>query len=166
MIPAYIPNPAAAAIGGGTPLDGGRFLSDGRRILGDGKTIRGFVGGALSGIGAGCILIYARPLTGLEWLPIHTPVSITLLSVGALTGDLVKSFLKRRLGKKRGESWPVADQYDLVVGAMAFLLIGDYAWLTANVTPLILLIILFITPLLHRGANIIGYMIGVKDVPW
>ncbi|HJK07314.1 MAG TPA: hypothetical protein O0X77_01610 [Methanocorpusculum sp.] len=22
------------------------------------------------------------------------------------------------------------------------------------------------TPLLHRGANIIGYLIGIKQVPW
>jgi len=26
--------------------------------------------------------------------------------------------------------------------------------------------IIVVTPLLHRGVNIIGYLAGIKDVPW
>ncbi|MHC1629562.1 MAG: CDP-2,3-bis-(O-geranylgeranyl)-sn-glycerol synthase [Methanoculleaceae archaeon] len=166
MIPAYIPNSAAAVFGGGAPLDGGRCFSDGRRILGDGKTVRGFLGGAASGICAGIALMGIRSVTGWECLPPHTFVTVTLLAVGALLGDLIKSFLKRRAGKDRGEKWPVADQYDLVVGSIVLLLIGEPGWVISYITPIIIIWILVITPLLHRGVNIIGYLMGVKNVPW
>lgn len=166
MIPAYIPNSAAAVLGGGVPLDGGRRCSDGRRILGDGKTVRGFLGGAASGICAGIVLIGIRSVTGWEWLPPHTFVTVTLLAVGALLGDLAKSFLKRRVGKDRGDKWPVADQYDLVAGSFVLLLIGDTGWVISYITPVIIIWILVITPILHRGVNIIGYLMGVKNVPW
>lgn len=91
---------------------------------------------------------------------------VVCLAAGALLGDMVKSFAKRRLNKTRGEEWLIADQYDLVFGAFALLLLFNYAWVIATITPLILVWILILTPLLHRGANIIGYLIGVKDVPW
>ena len=102
----------------------------------------------------------------LAGLPEHTLLSVTLLATGALLGDLVKSFFKRRFGKERGTKWPIADQYDLVAGAFLLLLIGDPAWLFATVTLPVFLIILIITPVLHRATNIIGYMFKVKEVPW
>jgi len=77
-----------------------------------------------------------------------------------------KSFFKRRLGKDRGAKWPIADQYDLVVGAFLLVLIFDPAWLLSEITPLILVVILILTPLLHRSVNIIGYLCGVKKEPW
>jgi len=163
MIPAYLPNSAAAVFGGGRPIDGGRNWRDGRRMLGDGKTWRGFFGGVLSGTCIGIIQVVAEPYIGLSLL---TPSVVVCLSVGALLGDMVKSFAKRRLNKTRGEEWLIADQYDLVFGAFALLLLFNYAWVIATITPLILVWIIILTPLLHRGANIIGYLIGVKDVPW
>ncbi|MDD1705711.1 MAG: CDP-archaeol synthase, partial [Methanoregulaceae archaeon] len=45
MMPAYVPNPVAAFLGGGRPIDGGNNFRDGRRIFGDGKTWRGFGAG-------------------------------------------------------------------------------------------------------------------------
>jgi CDP-2,3-bis-(O-geranylgeranyl)-sn-glycerol synthase len=163
MIPAYLPNSAAAVFGGGRPIDGGRNWRDGRRMLGDGKTWRGFFGGVLSGTCIGMIQVVAEPYIGLSLL---TPSVVVCLAVGALLGDMVKSFAKRRLNKTRGEEWLIADQYDLVFGAFALLLLFNYAWVIATITPLILVWIIILTPLLHRGANIIGYLIGVKDVPW
>ena len=38
MLPAYVPNPVAALLGGGTPIDLRKNYSDGNRIFGDGKT--------------------------------------------------------------------------------------------------------------------------------
>ncbi|WP_245323362.1 CDP-2,3-bis-(O-geranylgeranyl)-sn-glycerol synthase [Methanomicrobium sp. W14] len=163
MLPAYVPNSAAAVFGGGKPIDFGRNWHDGRRIFGEGKTWRGFFGGVFSGIIIGLILILIGDKIGFS---IHTPLSVTLLATGALLGDLIKSFFKRRLNKKRGEEWLIADQYDLVAGSLLLVLLFDPAWTFANITPAILLWILIVTPLLHRGANMIGYIIGVKDVPW
>ncbi len=163
MIPAYVPNSAAAVLGGGRSIDGGRNWSDGRRIFGEGKTWRGFIGGVLSGIIFGILLIVIENTFGRS---IQTLLSVILLSLGALLGDLVKSFFKRRLDKKRGEEWLIADQYDLVAGSMLLVFVFDYGWAVQHITIAVLICILIITPLLHRGVNIIGYMIGVKDVPW
>jgi CDP-2,3-bis-(O-geranylgeranyl)-sn-glycerol synthase len=166
MIPAYVPNSAAAVFGGGTPIDFGKTFRDGRRVFGDGKTYRGFFGGVLSGILVGLVQIWASSPFGLTGLPQHTLLSVTLLATGALLGDLIKSFLKRRLGKDRGESWFLADQYDLVVGAFVLLLLFDPGWLFENITLPIAIGVIVLTPLLHRIVNIIGYYIGVKEVPW
>jgi len=166
MIPAYVPNSAAAVFGGGTPIDFGKRFRDGRRIFGDGKTYRGFFGGVLCGVLAGLIEIWVSSSFGLTGLPHQTFLSVTLLATGALLGDLTKSFLKRRLGKDRGESWPLADQYDLVIGAFLIILLIDSRWLFENITLPIALWIVIMTPLLHRIVNIIGYYIGVKEVPW
>jgi CDP-2,3-bis-(O-geranylgeranyl)-sn-glycerol synthase len=96
----------------------------------------------------------------------QTFVSVTLLALGALLGDLTKSFFKRRLGKGRGEAWFLADQYDLVVGSLLLVLLVYPGWLFENITVPIVIWIAIITPLLHRAVNIIGYLLGVKDVPW
>jgi CDP-2,3-bis-(O-geranylgeranyl)-sn-glycerol synthase len=168
MIPAYVPNSAAAVFGGGTPIDLGRTFSDGRRIFGDGKTYRGFFGGALCGVLAGLVEIWAWSSSSFDLtaLPMQTILSVTLLATGALLGDLAKSFLKRRLGKERGESWFLADQYDLVIGSFLLILLVYPQWLFGNITLPIAIWIVVMTPLLHRVVNIIGYYIGVKEVPW
>ena len=166
MLPAYLPNPAAALFGGGTPIDLGRNYSDGRRVFGDGKTYRGFLFGVLAGIAIGLIEIWARGAYGLDILPEHTITSIVVLSCGALLGDLAKSFFKRRLGKDRGAKWPIADMYDLVAGALILMLIVDPSWVLTNITLPVLIFILILTPVLHRSVNIIGYLLKVKEVPW
>ena len=163
MIPAYVPNSAAAVFGGGKPIDAGKNWSDGRRIFGEGKTWRGFIGGVSSGIVIGILLIFIEGVYGWS---IQTLLSVVLLSLGALLGDLAKSFFKRRLNKKRGEEWLIADQYDLVAGSMLLVFVFDYGWAVQHITIAVAICIIIITPLLHRGVNIIGYMIGVKDVPW
>ncbi len=166
MLPAYVPNSAAALFGGGTPIDSGRVLGDGKRIFGDGKTYRGFLGGVISGVLVGLAEIWAATAFGLVTLPHQTVISVTLLATGALLGDLAKSFLKRRLGKERGESWFLADQYDLVIGSFLLILLIYPEWFFENITLPIAVWIIVMTPLLHRVVNIIGYYIGVKDVPW
>jgi CDP-2,3-bis-(O-geranylgeranyl)-sn-glycerol synthase len=166
MLPAYVPNPVAALLGGGTPVDLGRNFSDGNRIFGEGKTYRGLLTGILAGFITGLILIWLAARFPGASLPQHTFLSVSLLATGALFGDLVKSFFKRRFNVERGAKWPVADQYDLVAGAFLLLLAGDPAWLFATVTLPVVLVILIITPVLHRATNIIGYMFKVKEVPW
>jgi CDP-2,3-bis-(O-geranylgeranyl)-sn-glycerol synthase len=120
----------------------------------------------LAGIAVGAVQIWLAGTRGWTFLPQHTAASIILLSLGALLGDMGKSFIKRRLGKNRGDAWPIADQYDLVVGAFALMLIFDPAWLLTNITLPVLIVILILTPILHRAVNIIGYLGGVKKEPW
>lgn len=176
MIPAYIPNPAAALLGGGTPVDFGRNAKDGRRLLGDGKTWRGLIGGIAVGIIFGLVQIFLVDYFQLDFLPKHTVITVCSLAIGALLGDMVKSYFKRRMGKDRGSKWPIADMYDMVVGSLvlmvlALLVTGNIGWFAENFTSAGFLIatfaaILILSPLLHRGTNIIGYLLGLKDVPW
>ena len=72
------------------------------------------------------------------------------------------SFLKRRLGLDRGSPLPVADQLDFVVGAwvLTYLFFSD--WFVQNFTPLIIVVVLILSPLLHVVVNIIAFKIGKK----
>ncbi|PWR74153.1 CDP-2,3-bis-(O-geranylgeranyl)-sn-glycerol synthase [Methanospirillum lacunae] len=166
MLPAYVPNSAAAAVGGGIPIDGGHTWYDGKRILGDGKTIRGFFGGVACGCIIGILQIMAQGQPVFSMLPKLNIFSVLLLATGALVGDMVKSFFKRRAGIERGGKWPLVDQYDFVAGAFLFLFVGNPAFAFSVLTVPVIIAILIITPVLHRVVNIIGYKMGVKDVPW
>jgi CDP-2,3-bis-(O-geranylgeranyl)-sn-glycerol synthase len=166
MLPAYLPNPVAAVSGGGTPVDFRRNFTDGRRVFGDGKTWRGLVIGILAGVAIGIIQMWAAGAYGLGFLPHLTFPAVCLLATGALLGDIVKSFFKRRFNRERGAKWPVADQYDLVAGAFLLLLVFDSGWLFGEVTLPAFFFILILTPILHRAVNIIGFAIKVKEVPW
>jgi len=166
MLPAYIPNSVAVATGGGIPIDFGKKFSDGNRIFGDGKTWRGFIVGSVAGILVGLLLIFLQATYGLTFLPAMTIAGATLFAVGALLGDLAKSFFKRRLGKPSGSKWPVADQYDLVAGAFVMAAIFDTGWFLSVMTLPIVIAIVIITPVLHRVTNMIGFAAGMKKVPW
>jgi CDP-2,3-bis-(O-geranylgeranyl)-sn-glycerol synthase len=163
MLPAYIANPTAVVFGGGTPIDFGKNWKDGRRILGDGKTFRGLIGGTVCGIIIGLIQIQASPQFSL---PAFTLGAVVALSFGALLGDIVKSFFKRRLGLERGAKFPLVDQLDFVAGAWVLAYIADPKWFTDNFTFGIMITVIILTPILHRLTNIIGYYIKLKKEPW
>jgi CDP-2,3-bis-(O-geranylgeranyl)-sn-glycerol synthase len=174
MLPAYIANPAAALLGGGRPIDMGRNFTDNKRILGDGKTVRGFILGSLCGALVGLIQIWLAPSIApylaayvSEDMLLHASyIALFTMPVGALIGDLVKSFFKRRLGFERGAMMPVADQLDFVLGAWALTYLLDSAWFMSSFNPAILLTVILITPVLHVTTNFIGFKIGRKNVPW
>ena len=178
IIPAYVGNGFAVVTGGGRPIDLGRKFTDKRRILGDGKTIRGFIGGLMIGFSAGLLqLAIANPLNelmqsliiqyqlGIDATVVERMISpsilrVFLISLGALLGDLLGSFIKRRMDLERGKPAPLLDQLDFVAVALLFGYI---------VTPLpwaYLVVILVLTPLIHLMANGIAYKAGLKSVPW
>jgi CDP-2,3-bis-(O-geranylgeranyl)-sn-glycerol synthase len=166
MLPAYIPNSVAVASGGGPPIDDGKNFIDGNRLFGDGKTWKGFIIGIVTGVLVGGLQILLGITNNTGSLPMMTWYAVILLAIGALLGDLIKSFIKRRIGKAPGSKWPVADQYDLVAGAFFMTAVFDPGWFFSVMTVPIIISILIITPILHRVTNIIGYTIGVKKVPW
>ena len=152
MLPAYIANVSALVFGGGPPLDLGYRFIDKRRLIGDGVTWRGSVIGMLLGTLTGMI-------QGI--LSDNIPYGILLgflLAIGAVLGDAFGSFMKRRFNIERGRPAPILDQLDFAVGAMFFAsIIVDFTWE-------IIAMILIITVVLHLSANIIAYLIGLKDV--
>jgi hypothetical protein len=105
------------------PLDNGRRLADGRPLLGEHKTLWGL----LSGIGAAGIfglLMGLSLTTGL------------LIGLASLLGDLLTSFLKRRLGLVEGETAHLFDH--LLEGALP-LILCKYLFATSWSLVLVLL---------------------------
>lgn len=144
--PAYLANSVPVLLKGKKPIDRGMNFIDGRRIFGDGKTIEGFLSGLASGTILGAVFGY----------PVHS----FLLSLGALVGDLVGAFIKRRLGMPRGHPAPVLDQLDFVIGALAFVSI------VYPVTFEQFLFLALVTPPVHLLANFVAYLFKLKSHPW
>jgi CDP-2,3-bis-(O-geranylgeranyl)-sn-glycerol synthase len=104
------------------PLDGGRTFR-GRRILGDHKTVRGVVCGMI----VAAVVYQAQEIACERWEGVRALVIVephgawfgALLGAGALGGDLVKSFAKRRIGVAPGRPWIPFDQVDWIAGALA-----------------------------------------------
>ena len=178
MGPAYIANSVAVLTGGRYPIDLGRTFSDGNRILGDGKTWSGLVGGTLGGVLFGILLDLGDGRAVLEHFTSReyekslwgdNPVLVFfLLSFGALLGDMTASFYKRRQNLQRGDKFAILDMYDFIFMSLLLCFIFQQNWLLSWIldgwTPLFTILVL--TPFLHRGVNIIGYKIGVKNEPW
>jgi len=137
------------------PIDFHMVFIDKVRVLGDGKSWNGLIAGTLAGglVGAAQGLLIANPLAGLKLG--------LVLGFGALFGDLVKSFFKRRIGKVRGASWFPFDQIDFVLGAFLFYWLF-YGWVNLSY----LAILLIITPALHLTTNWLGFKLGLKNEPW
>lgn len=69
----------------GTPLDGGLKFPDGRPLFGPSKTVRGLV------LAVACTAL-AAALLGFGW------ITGAALAAASMLGDLLSSFIKRRLG--------------------------------------------------------------------
>lgn len=123
--------------------------------LGANKTWAGLIGGVLVGTVVGLLQILLTPWPygiGL-WLGWSA-----LISFGALIGDSVKSYFKRRIGIKPGAAWPVVDGIDYVVGALVFgLPLFVPAWEVA-------VALLVAGPILSLLANVISFSLGLKKV--
>ena len=153
-LPALVANGSPVFVKKGTPIDGGRHFKDGRRVLGDGKTWEGFALGIIFGwtIAYDMFLLFNCSLKVL--------IRGALAVVGALIGDMVASFIKRRIGLERGEPAPLLDQLDFYIGATAFM------WLVDQPPLNVVLFGALLTLVLHLSANYIAYVLGLKDVPW
>lgn len=144
--PAYFANGSALVSKGNIALDMGKKFFDGERILGDGKTVEGFLMGVTVGSFIGFLLgdVFFGFLSGF----------------GAMVGDAFGSFVKRRLGLKRGEFFYPWDQIDFLIGAYVFLSPFYYI----NIYHA--LIILALTPVVHLLTNVIAYVLKIKKEPW
>ncbi len=176
MLPLFISNPTAVFTGNKYPIDFGKNFRDGRRILGDGKSWGGLVGGTLIGMVAGLAMafIMRRVDAGEYWhfgaSQLEVLKNVFLISFGALFGDSVASFFKRRMNFERGAAVPGLDQFDMILGVWLLLAVFSWGWFAEmfihNWRWIGLIAVLVLTPILHKTANVIGYKIGVKQVPW
>jgi len=109
------------------------------------------VRGILSGVAVGMVvgLIQLDPLRGL------------LLSVGALGGDLIVSFVKRRLELKPGAPFPGADQLGFIVAAIVLVSVMPPPPTWERVVA-----ILVATVPIHFIANLFAWLLKLKRHPW
>jgi len=149
--PSYVANAAPLLFGGGNPLDGGRNFIDGKRIFGSHKTVRGFFAGVI----AGTIMGVAESLVDSNLL-----LGGFMIALGAVLGDLLGAFVKRRLKMKPGSPFPVVDQLDFVLGGLILgSLIFPMSWAA-------ILLVVLATPPIHLGTNFGAYRLGIKKTYW
>lgn len=167
FVPSYLANMAPVLVGKrlaalAVPLDLGASVS-GVRIFGDHKTWRGLIVGVATGAAAFLLqrALYdaeiGRVLALFDYgtLPALTGAG---LGFGAILGDAVKSFFKRRVGIAPGKPWIGPDEIDFYLGAAA---------VAACLVPLPLVPLLVSIPVVIAGhllSNVIAWALGLKDV--
>jgi len=162
-LPAYIANMCPVLAGKAKmPLG----MSIHKKAFGKNKTWRGFY---TAYIGALLILAlqlyFQRKGLFIEYLLLdYENINIFfyafLFGIGALTGDLIKSFFKRRLGIKSGAPFIPFDQIDFVLISSLFI------WPSFPIPWQIFIIALIVTPFLHFLTNVLAYFLGLKKVWW
>ncbi len=150
FLPAYVSNMSpllvTRLIGGGRPLDMGINFVDGKRLFGDNKTVEGTFSIIIVGSILG--LIYDLKFIGF------------IQALGVAVGDIVGSFMKRRLCIEPGGSLPFIDQELFMI--LAILLSNPFLKLSLRQIAFILAI----TPVLHLVSNAVAFLIGLKEVPY
>jgi CDP-2,3-bis-(O-geranylgeranyl)-sn-glycerol synthase len=169
IIPAYFANSSAVyfnpRIHGrkDPPIDMGIRFFDNKPLIGS-KGIEGMVAAILFGTFVGVVIGWMgfRPL-GLsfdQWVTVSF-----FLSLGTHFGDKLGSFLKRRLDIEGGEKFEYFDQLGFLVCALAFASIAE-PQVAVSLGPTGYVVLIALSYLVHRGANIVGYWLGLKNVPW
>jgi len=94
--------------------------------------------------------------------PLFAILTSFFMAFGAFFGDMVGSFIKRRLKYQRGAPLPIIDQLDFISFAMLF------AYLIYPIKNALIYVIfmLIFTPLVHLLANVIAYILKLKKEPW
>lgn len=171
LLPAFLANMAPPIWGKlgwwkflAKPIDGGnKWGKD--FIFGSGKTWRGLVVATITGIVVAGIqsLLYGNLyFNEISLINYHRSWLIFgfCAGLGAILGDLLKSFFKRRVHIASGGAWPVFDQLDFIVGFF----VATY-WLVRPDWQIILVAALM-TLVLHPLTNVIAYFLKLKKVWW
>lgn len=141
------------------PVDFGKTWR-GKQIFGPHKTYRGLVVGVIVAIATAYLQKIFYPHFESLALVDYTQINIVWLGVlqglGALGGDLVKSFAKRRLNIPSGRSWVPFDQTDAIFGA---LLLTSFL-VDLSLRQIVAAVVIFGS--LHPLANLLGYALKFK----
>lgn len=147
------------------PLDF-NLMFRGKRILGDHKTVRGLISGVLMGILTAYVLkmgydnsSFIRSFSPIDYDAFSIFLFGGLSGLGAIVGDSVKSFFKRRAGIKPGKAWLPFDQIDYIFGGVLFTL----PYIQLDLIYYFLIFVLYL--IIHPATTIIGYYLGLKDSP-
>jgi CDP-2,3-bis-(O-geranylgeranyl)-sn-glycerol synthase len=137
-----------------TPLDFGHSWR-GNRITGDHKTWRGLICGIAAAVIVGLFqyrfIAYSAETTGF------IIAATAAMGCGALVGDAIKSFFKRRHGVKPGHSWFPFDQTDYIIGGLLFV----YPFIQLSLVQATQVLVIYFV--LHIVVGYISYLFGLKD---
>lgn len=159
IIPMYLANSSAMVFGGKTPLDLNKNFVDGKPVFGKGKTFKGTFIGIATGTAAASIIFFALPDVVLS-LKVNYIALGFLLALGAIVGDIVASFFKRRNNIPQGTEVLFLDQLDFVIGGMIF---GSLVYVPDFYEVIVISVS---TLIIHKITNFIAYKIRLKKVPW
>jgi len=148
------------------PVDGGK-LFQGYPIFGNHKTWRGIICGSVVGTLTALVqkwlhlsFSFFQNLSFVDYSKLNIFLFGFLLSFGALFGDLLFAFFKRRQGIKPGDPWIPFDQINFLIGGFCF--ITPYVCLPIKIW----LTLLVCTFFLHILANRLGYFLKLQKVKW
>ena len=167
MMPAYFANMAPVIVKKisflSYPVDFNKKLGN-KPIFGKNKTFRGFFFGILIAVIISYIqfLLYKMvSFSNISFFDYSNWIVFGLLmGFGALTGDLIKSFFKRRIGIKPGGKFIPFDQTDFVVGALVFIIpVFGFNWK-------IFLTSLVLSFILHIIVNHISFYLKIRNEKW
>ncbi|MCB1824204.1 MAG: CDP-archaeol synthase [Candidatus Competibacteraceae bacterium] len=134
---------------GARPLDGGRVLADGHRLLGDAKTWRG--------------VLLAPLATGLAAVLLGLPARVgAVIGLAAMLGDLVSSFVKRRLGMASSSMAFGLDQIPEALLPLLILAVSDQLDLTGSAMAWIVAGFILLELVLSR----LLYWLGIRKRPY
>ena len=167
MLPAYFANMAPVIAKKinflKVPIDFGKEINN-KPILGKNKTFRGLFFGVLFAV----IIAYIQSIFYDN--NIFSELALTdysnwmflglLLGFGAIFGDLVKSFVKRRLNYEPGKPFVPWDQTDFVIGAIIFV----FPLVKLSINKIIIIIILSF--ILHIIVNHSAYYLKIRNEKW
>lgn len=136
-----------------------------KRIFGDHKTFRGLIVGIILSLIVGLIQIYLYRYQLFSQISIINYNTISLwffiaIGFGALLGDAVESFFKRRADIKPGARWFPFDQFDFIIGG---LLLGFFFYIPQ---PNITTTVLIVSPIGHILINHIGFYLKIRKTKW
>ncbi|HLC70935.1 MAG TPA: CDP-archaeol synthase [Candidatus Nanoarchaeia archaeon] len=134
------------------------------KLFGAHKTWRGIVVAALTGMLIFGLQKYLYIGGFQQWALIdYSDFSVWLgfcLGLGAILGDVVKSYYKRKAGICPGEKWIPFDQLDFVIGGI----IGS--WIFYVPSAGVVLIIMIVSPLLHILVTKCAYWLKIRKEKW
>ena len=147
------------------PIDAGKTIG-GQPVFGSHKTWRGvFVASVMGGL---LFLVQYIAVGQWEGLVRISAFDIRVapwwfgfvFGFGAIIGDLIKSFFKRRFKVQPGKSWFPFDQIDFLVGA------GVVAMFFFDMSLPVWVLLLLIGPFFHILVNHMGFWLKIKNSPW
>jgi CDP-2,3-bis-(O-geranylgeranyl)-sn-glycerol synthase len=141
-----------------TPIDFGIKIK-GQPLFGTHKTIGGFLFGIIIALLIGFLQFILYPhikdICLVDYRNLWVEISF-LLGLGAMSGDLAKSFFKRRLNIKPGKPWVPFDEFDFAIGALILASPAYFpGWLNAA-------LILAISTVGHVLIDWIGYFLKIR----